>query len=478
MKKRLLRKIRIAMLFLTICAAGMGCSKQNESEKPSATTETASGTVPAGTDPSATADTARPHTESAEPADEEMVAELPASVIGWYFKEGDFCYRMELLPGEEPDKRGYVQMTYSVRYMDEVYREWSNALLPLHTFDMPYGGEDGTYVLQDRGNDGAAADYTVTMKADGTVMLEGDTEAAGVYYPCKGNLIMPEQYRRPLNDTDLIGLKKEDLRLLRNEIYAVHGRKFSSQDLQTYFGGRDWYRGKAGPENFDESVLGGMMRRNVAFLKAAEDACDEKAAVIDGQAYAALPQAPYLDVLPESGEVLVSISSDIAGVTDKGIYSVAKGSISVPVTMSPDQYKQLEAGGTVELIVDELTGETAVLTKSQNPEGGTYCFGDESFGDYTEASYDRLSGCWFLWANSADTRFKRVYEGDIFVLKGACEEFYHNFDMPDDKRIKGPGNYRVMDFNETDIWDQAPYSGNILVADSKGYVKALYFWGD
>lgn len=45
----------------------------------------------------------------------------------------------------------------------------------------------------------------------------------------------------PLQDSDLIGLSKPQLRILRNTIYARHGRKFKSPDLQRYFSQFSWY---------------------------------------------------------------------------------------------------------------------------------------------------------------------------------------------------------------------------------------------
>jgi len=48
--------------------------------------------------------------------------------------------------------------------------------------------------------------------------------------------------KRLLTENDLRGLSKEQLRILRNTIFARHGRKFVSKDLQEYFGAKEWYR--------------------------------------------------------------------------------------------------------------------------------------------------------------------------------------------------------------------------------------------
>lgn len=44
-----------------------------------------------------------------------------------------------------------------------------------------------------------------------------------------------------LSDSDVAGLSKDELRILRNTIYARHGRRFNSDDLRRYFNGFSWY---------------------------------------------------------------------------------------------------------------------------------------------------------------------------------------------------------------------------------------------
>jgi len=45
---------------------------------------------------------------------------------------------------------------------------------------------------------------------------------------------------------------KTELRLCRNEIYAIYGRKFKSKDLNRYFNSQEWYQSI---ENFHDSLL-------------------------------------------------------------------------------------------------------------------------------------------------------------------------------------------------------------------------------
>lgn len=46
-----------------------------------------------------------------------------------------------------------------------------------------------------------------------------------------------------LSESDLRDLSKSELRILRNTIYARHGRKFKSKDLDRYFNSFSWYNG-------------------------------------------------------------------------------------------------------------------------------------------------------------------------------------------------------------------------------------------
>jgi len=58
----------------------------------------------------------------------------------------------------------------------------------------------------------------------------------------------------------LQGLSLHELRLLRNEIYARHGRMFHADLLQQYFGSQPWY---SPDENFKDEELSGNDKVNV-----------------------------------------------------------------------------------------------------------------------------------------------------------------------------------------------------------------------
>jgi hypothetical protein len=72
----------------------------------------------------------------------------------------------------------------------------------------------------------------------------------------------------PITDEMVIGLFVEDLRVLRNEIYARHGRVFKDKELQKYFEAQSWYQ--PNPE-FKDEMLSETEAKNLAIIKEVED---------------------------------------------------------------------------------------------------------------------------------------------------------------------------------------------------------------
>jgi len=69
-------------------------------------------------------------------------------------------------------------------------------------------------------------------------------------------------------DRMLRGLSLHELRLLRNEIYARHGRIFKTTWIQQYFGNQPWYDPK---EDFKDEELSGPDKTNVETIVAYEN---------------------------------------------------------------------------------------------------------------------------------------------------------------------------------------------------------------
>ena len=74
-----------------------------------------------------------------------------------------------------------------------------------------------------------------------------------------------------LDKKSLKKLSDEDLRLAINEIYARHGRKFKSAELQEYFNSKSWYKPQYDPDEFDKKqtdILSNVELKNLQTLTA------------------------------------------------------------------------------------------------------------------------------------------------------------------------------------------------------------------
>ena len=82
-----------------------------------------------------------------------------------------------------------------------------------------------------------------------------------------------------VGDDYLGDLFAEDLRVLRNEIYARHGRVFKDADLQKYFAAQPWY--KPDP-TFTDEKLSEIEIANLAKIKEAEESAASKFSEAEG----------------------------------------------------------------------------------------------------------------------------------------------------------------------------------------------------
>lgn len=69
------------------------------------------------------------------------------------------------------------------------------------------------------------------------------------------------------SDVDKLGLSLREINYAKNEIYARHGRKFNSPELQNYFNSKSWYKGTVNPEAFGENILSDIEKKNAELLR-------------------------------------------------------------------------------------------------------------------------------------------------------------------------------------------------------------------
>jgi hypothetical protein len=73
--------------------------------------------------------------------------------------------------------------------------------------------------------------------------------------------------KAPISVKLVQGMSVEDVRRLRNEIYARRGKVFKSKFLNSYFGSFDWYKPDPG---YDETALSPVEKKNERLLLAYE----------------------------------------------------------------------------------------------------------------------------------------------------------------------------------------------------------------
>ncbi len=100
---------------------------------------------------------------------------------------------------------------------------------------------------------------------------ETETEETERETETDSDYILPESNSRYLIDADVVGLSLQEINYAKNEIYARHGRKFDSLELQNYFNSREWYKGTVDPNDFSTNVFNSYERENVRFLLQKEE---------------------------------------------------------------------------------------------------------------------------------------------------------------------------------------------------------------
>ncbi|MDJ0799617.1 MAG: YARHG domain-containing protein [Calothrix sp. MO_167.B12] len=69
-----------------------------------------------------------------------------------------------------------------------------------------------------------------------------------------------------VTDADLQNKSGFELDIMRNSIFAHHGRRFQTPGLQQYFDNQPWYRPRYAPQNFPNNLLSDVERMNVEYI--------------------------------------------------------------------------------------------------------------------------------------------------------------------------------------------------------------------
>ncbi len=112
-------------------------------------------------------------------------------------------------------------------------------------------------------NDSDRSELKAIEEAPAYVLTVQETTAAAE----DEDYIFPDSDRRYLTDTEVMALSDWEKKIARNEIYARHGRKFKSDELQMYFNSKSWYVPSIEPTAFnDENMLNEVERYNTKLI--------------------------------------------------------------------------------------------------------------------------------------------------------------------------------------------------------------------
>ena len=121
---------------------------------------------------------------------------------------------------------------------------------------------DGSiYVDGNQTQEDGASDAGESSDAEGS----GDSQAEGTDYSNVeitseitvdfwSDSIMPQTAVEYISGEDLANFNYDEIRLIRYEMYARHGRKFSDPDMDYYFESRSWYTPLYDEDFFDENI--------------------------------------------------------------------------------------------------------------------------------------------------------------------------------------------------------------------------------
>ena len=81
------------------------------------------------------------------------------------------------------------------------------------------------------------------------------------------DILLPGITTRYISESELYNYSDSMIRYIRNEIFAIHGRIFKSEDLREYFMSKSWYTPMYAPEDFDACMFSILNKYEIANLE-------------------------------------------------------------------------------------------------------------------------------------------------------------------------------------------------------------------
>lgn len=309
----------------------------------------------------------------------------------------------------------------------------------IETADERTGGRDGktedrkeTQEIEEnraeKKEDEAATEESRVIVVEDKRNLESEAE--------QEEYIFPDSGRELIKEADVAALSPDEIKLARNEIYARHGRKFKSSDIQAYFSSKSWYQGSIEPEDFREEALNQTERDNILFLSKWEE---QAGGQNSPEQYRKVVETwDLLDQygLCAYGYIEVSSHGDKKLKDHGNYYEVTEQRLSTPIYYDWDYVKKLKIGDRVNYDEDSYK-ITAVLQEEEGKfrlfqteqPGGTYepvfCF-EDIFGKGKYAMAQIMEGVPEVYTDYnhtmrsnglVDCSSKYVYRGSFYLAK-------------------------------------------------------------
>ena len=124
--------------------------------------------------------------------------------------------------------------------------------------------------------------FDLSPEIQETATKEKETEAAE---DTRSEYIFADADTRYLSQEEVDKLSLQAVCYAKNEIYARHGRKFLSTELQEYFNDKSWYQGTVEAEKFSPSVFNKYESDNIQILVKAEEKLRSGGYLLDQPGY-------------------------------------------------------------------------------------------------------------------------------------------------------------------------------------------------
>ena len=124
--------------------------------------------------------------------------------------------------------------------------------------------------------------FDLSPEIQETATKEKETEAAE---DTRSEYIFADADTRYLTQEEVDKLSLQAVCYAKNEIYARHGRKFLSTELQEYFNDKSWYQGTVEAEKFSPSVFNKYESDNIQILVKAEEKLRSGGYLLDQPGY-------------------------------------------------------------------------------------------------------------------------------------------------------------------------------------------------